>query len=502
MNNKGGEGEAVGDRQRKAATAFARLRPRFGSRISIAEDRRMAYSRDWSMRAARDASPPDLVVLPETQEEVKAIIDVARELKLPVVPFAGGTGAAGGAVPIYGGIAVDLKRLNRIIEIDSANYTVTCGAGTVVLSLTRELEKHGFWLPQQTESKIAATVGGGINCNSRATFGIRYGDWIDTLLSGTLVTGRGDIIRVGHRKTTRSATGYNLLAALVGSEGTLGILTEVTLRIHRIPEIRQIKAFLFRSVQEAVYGLQHLLNAGLAVEGGNINCRKRLEAYTYGYEQKYGKPLEVPDWARAILFVTYAGNPDVAAYTFDASVKALEAEFGAQVFDNQEMLDSWWAIKHSLDFIPYRQKWPDSQRERKHCVADIGIPLGKVGVAYDEFLKITEKNGLEVLGMNVYNQACNRAGPSISFSVAVDDTDEAQVRGFRRYLRDMGEMAIRLEGTLSCALGDGDRLVGWNIIEHGEALGYMRELKRVFDPDWIMNPGKKITAEVVHEASK
>lgn len=487
-----GSGTATPKRTRRADSLFEFLRPVFGSRITAAADRRMSYSRDWSLRPATEAFLPDMVVLPETAEQVKVVIDAAQKFKVPVVPFSGGTGAAGGAVAIHGGVAVDLKCLNVISEIDTESYTVTCGAGTVVLALTKELEKQGFWLPQQTESKIAATVGGGINCGSRATFGIRYGDWTDTILNGTFVTGRGDIINIGRRKATRSASGYNLLNLLVNSEGTLGILTEATLRIHRLPPVRVVEAFLFRSVQEAAFGLQHLLDIGLGIEGGNINCRRRLATYTHDYETKHGHPPDVPDWAAAILFVTIAGTEEVVQFTVDTAKKALKLKFDASAFPDREMIDAWWAIKHSLDFIPYHQKWPDSQRSKKHCVADVGIPLGRIGEAYEEFIRVAGMLKLEILGMNVYNQSCNRVAPSVSFTVAIEDRNDAEVQAFRTYLRKMGEVALRLGGTQSSALGDGDRIVDINNLEHGASLAYMRDLKKIFDPHWIMNPGKKL----------
>jgi FAD/FMN-containing dehydrogenase len=157
----------------------------------------------------------------------------------------------------------------------------------------------------------------------------------------------------------------------------------------------------------------------------------------------------------------------------------------------QEMVDGWWDSKHSLEFIPFKQKWPDSQRAKKFGAADLGLPIGRLDEGYHRFREIAARWKQDVLGMTVYNEAPNRSTASISFAVFVDDSTEENVRNFYEYVREMSQMAVELEGTMSSYIGDGDRLGGFNVLEHGPSLEYMKQIKALFDPQGIMNPGKK-----------
>jgi FAD/FMN-containing dehydrogenase len=166
------------------------------------------------------------------------------------------------------------------------------------------------------------------------------------------------------------------------------------------------------------------------------------------------------------------------------------------------MVEGWWDSKHRLEFIPFKQKWPDSQRQKKFGSADVGLPIGRLDEGYRHYLEIANKWGQEILGMTVYNESPNKATASISFAVFVDDSNEDSVKGFYQYVKEMSQMAIRLEGTMSSYIGDGDRLGGFNQLEHGLSLEYMRRIKEVFDPKNIMNPGKKFESRWIQEGPR
>ncbi len=459
-------------------------------KVSTEKFHRMTYSRDWSPRDAKETILPDLVVVPSTTEEVAEVVKIAHKHRIPVVPFAGGTGMGGGVSPVRGGITIDTKGLNKILEIDEKNLTVTTQTGVTVLNLNRELEKHGLWWPHDPESKPSSTVGAAVSCDNDSTFGIKYGKLVDHLLNAVIVTGTGEIVRLGHRKALCTSTGYKLHWLLIGAEGTLGIVTEVTLKVFPKPETRAVEAAVFKSISEAIGALQRLLTAGLSVESAHINCKKRLGFYTHAYREKYGREPEIPDWAEALLFVSFNGDEEVVRFSHQYALRILQESGGLKVKE-QEIIDGWWTSKHTLKFEPYKQKWPDSQRTKKFGAADLGIPIGRIEEAYQKFLQIAEKNQIEVLGMCVYNERPNRISPSISFAVFVDDSNPDEVRRFYKYVEEMSKMAVDLGGTMSTYIGDGDRLGGFNRYEHGEALNYMKKIKEVFDPENIMNPGKK-----------
>ena len=475
----------------KLAAALADLQAFLGDRATDAPLHRMAYSRDWSPRFRDMTDLPDLVVVPHDTDEVVRIVRVALQYELPVIPFAGGTGMGGGVVAWKGGIMVETKGMNQVLEIDPDNMSVTVQTGITIWELNEHLARYGLWLPHQPESKRACTIGAAIGCDNDSTFGVRYGKILDCLTNAVVVTGRGEAVRLGHRKASFSSTGYNLMHLLVAAEGTLGVVTEATLRVVTLPKTRQVRGWVFPTLIDGARALERILASGLSVESAHLNCRRRLHFYTHAYRQKYGKEPEIPDWAESILFLSFGGDPDVVEFSLKKARSILEGEYGADLVREQEMVEGYWDSKHRLAFIPFKQKWPDSQREKKFGAADVGVPMGRLEEMYHAFLELSAKYHQDILGMTVYNESPNKVSPSISFAVFVDDSSEENVREFYGYVREMSLKAVELEGTMSTYIGDGDRLGGFSEHEHGLSYQYMRDLKALFDPKNIMNPGKK-----------
>ena len=471
--------------------AFEEMERSFKDRVTQSPVHRMAYSRDWSPRQNHAADLPDIVVVPKTTEEVVHIAQIALTYEIPIVPFGGGTGMGGGIAAWKGGIMVETKGMNQVLEIDEKNLTATVQTGITIWELNEILAKRELWLPHQPESKRSCTIGASIGCDNDSTFGLRYGKIKDCLTNAVIVTGRAEAVRVGQRKCSFSSTGYKLLDLLVGSEGTLGVITEATLRIIPVPKTRQVSGYFFRSLNEAAKGLEGVLTAGLAVESAHLNCRHRLHFYTHTYREKFGREPKVPDWAETILFLSFAGDEQVVSFNVDRAIHTLREHYHAQLIEEKEIVEGWWDSKHRLEFIPFKQKWPDSQRQKKFGSADVGLPIGRLDEGYQHYIETAKKWGQEILGMTVYNESPNKTTASISFAVFVDDSSEETVNRFYNYVREMSEMAVRLEGTMSSYIGDGDRLGGFNQLEHGLSFEYMRRIKEAFDPKNIMNPGKK-----------
>jgi len=460
---------------------------------------RMAYSRDWSPRPKEMIDLPDIVAVPQSTDDVVRIVEVALRHHLPVVPFAGGTGMGGSVVAWKGGILVETKGMNRVLEVDPANMSVTAQAGITLWELNEKLAPYGLWLPHQPESKRACTIGASIGCDNDSTFGVRYGKIMDCLTDVVVVTGRGEAIRFGHRKASFSSTGYNLMDLFVAAEGTLGVVTEATLRVVTLPKTRLVRGWVFRTLVDAARALERTLASGLSVESAHINCRRRLHFYTHSFRQKYGRDPDVPEWAESILFLSFAGDEEVVDFSLGKARQILEGEFGGELVREQEMVEGYWDSKHRLDFVPFKQKWPDSQRQKKFGAADVGVPMGHLEEMYHAFLEIAAKYGQDILGMTVYNESPNKVSPSISFAVFTDDSTQEAVADFYRYVREMSLKAVELEGTMSTYIGDGDRLGGFSEREHGRSYQYMKELKALFDPDNIMNPGKKFESRWIKD---
>jgi FAD/FMN-containing dehydrogenase len=244
----------------------------------------------------------------------------------------------------------------------------------------------------------------------------------------------------------------------------------------------------------AVDYLSRLLKAGLCIEAAHINCKRRLKFYTHSYRQKFGKDPEIPSWAEALLAIAFAGDQDVVESQRNTALR-LSKEFEGQLVEEREIVDAWWASKYTLDFEPFKQKWPDSQKQKKFGAADPGVPVGRLEEFYHKFISTAEKHGLEIIGMNAYLEHPNSIGFSLSCAVFVDYRSADEVRRFREFHDELSQLAVAFEGTMSTFMSDTYQKAPYMELEHGASLKYMREVKRLFDPKGILNPGKKFVRE-------
>ncbi len=454
------------------------------------------YGADWSPRTSDEIRPPDVVVQPRTTRDVQRVVKVAFAHDVPVTAGGGLTGMLGGAVPLYGGIYIDTTTMNAIIEVDPKNQTVRAQAGATLQEVNDAVNPYGLWLPHQPESKWVSTVGAAIACDNDSTFGVRYGKILNCLLSAQLVTGTGEVLELGHRKAHFTSSGYKLKDLLAGSEGTLGVVTEATLKLEPIPETRLVEMLVFRRMGSAVDYLSRLLKAGICIEAAHINCKRRLKFYTHAYKMRHGSDPEIPSWAEALLAIAFAGDTSIISAQRDYALE-LAGEFEAETVKEREIIDSWWASKYTLEFEPFKQKWPDSQTTKKFGAADPGVPVGRLEEFYHKFVESAEKHRLEIIGMNAYLEHPNSIGFSLSCAVFVDYRDADEVARFRLFHNELSKLAIAFDGTMSTFMSDTDQKAPYLELEHGQSLKYMRDVKRLFDPKSIMNPGKKFPREEV-----
>jgi glycolate oxidase len=457
---------------------------------------RFVYGADWSPRTPDEFFPPDVVVLPKTTRDVQRTVKIAYEHEIPVTAGGGLTGMLGGAVPIFGGIYIDTTSMNGVVEIDQKNQTIRVQTGATLQEVNDAVLPYDLWLPHQPESKWVSTVGAAIACDNDSTFGVRYGKILNCLLSAQIVTGTGEILELGHRKAHFTSSGYKLMHLLAGSEGTLGVITEATLKLEPIPSMRRVDMLVFPRLGAAVDYLNRLLKAGLCIEAAHINCKRRLKFYTHTYKQKHGRDPEIPAWAEALLAISFAGDQDVVDFQRAYAVK-LAKEFEARLVEERELVDSWWTSKYTLAFDPFKQKWPDSQTKKKFGAADPGVPVGRLEEFYHKFVEVAEKHRLEIIGMNAYLEHPNSIGFSLSCAVFIDYRDADEVKRFREYHDELCKLAIAFEGTMSTFMSDTYQKAPYLELEHGPSLQYMLQIKKMFDPKGILNPGKKFPREAV-----
>ena len=470
------------------------LKAALGEKVHTEDFERFAYGADWSPRTPQEVFPPDVVVLPKDTEDVRRAVEIAFRHGIPVTAGGGLTGMAGGAVPIHGGIYIDGTSMNRIIEIDVANQTVRAQGGCTMQEIIDALEPHGLWIPNLPESKWSCTIASEIACDNDSTFGMRWGKILNALLSVELVTGKAEVVEFGHRKAHFSSSGYKVKDLIVGSEGTLGVVTAATLKVEPIADERSVDMILFPSMTKAVDYLNRLLKAGLAIDGAHINCKRRLKFYTHAYKDKHGHEPEVPDWAEALLAIIFSGDKKVLDFNKKYAFKVAE-EMGGQLVKERDIVESWWISKHTLAFEPYKQKWPKSQTEKKFGACDPGVPMGRLEEFYKAFIATAEKHRLSILGMNAYLEHPNSIGFSCSCALFVNYRDQDEIDRFRKYFEELSRIAVDMGGTMSTYMGDTNLRVPYLEYEHGNAVAYFKELKKVFDPKGIMNPGKKFKWE-------
>ena len=464
-------------------------------KVLVDPSERFVYGADWSPRTPDEFVPPDVVVLPRSTKDVQHIIKVAYAHEIPVTAGGGLTGMLGGAIALFGGIYVDTTTMNSVVEVDPKNQTIRVQAGATLQEVNDAVRPYDLWLPHQPESKWVSTVGAAIACDNDSTFGVRYGKILNCLLSAEIVTGTGEVLELGHRKAHFTSSGYKLKDLLVGSEGTLGIVTEATLKLEPIPATRRVDMLVFPRMGAAVDYLSRLLKAGLCIEAAHINCKRRLKFYTHSYKQKFGKDPEIPSWAEALLAIAFAGDQDVVDAQREFALK-ISKDFEAQLVEEREIVDAWWASKYTLDFEPFKQKWPDSQKLKKFGAADPGVPVGRLEEFYHKFVQIAEKHDLEILGMNAYLEHPNSIGFSLSCAVFVDYRNADEVKRFREFHDELSKLAVAFEGTMSTFMSDTSQKAPYMAVEHGRSLEYMRRVKELFDPKGILNPGKKFAREV------
>ena len=463
-------------------------------KVLVDPSEKFVYGADWSPRTSDEFCPPDVVVLPRTTKDVQNIVQVAFAHEVPVTAGGGLTGMLGGAIALYGGIYVDTTTMNSIVEIDPKNQTIRVQAGATLQEVNDAVKPYDLWLPHQPESKWVSTVGSAIACDNDSTFGVRYGKILNCLLSAEIVTGKGDVLELGHRKAHFTSSGYKLKDLLAGSEGTLGIITEATLKLEPVPAVRRVDMLVFPRMGAAVDYLSRLLKAGLSIEAAHINCKRRLQFYTHSYRQKFGKDPEIPSWAEALLAISFSGDQEIVDSNRDFALK-IAKEFEAQLVEEREIVDSWWASKYTLDFEPFKQKWPDSQKLKKFGAADPGVPVGRLEEFYHKFIDVAAKHKLEVIGMNAYLEHPNSIGFSLSCAVFVDYRNAEEVRRFREFHDELSKLAVAFEGTMSTFMSDSNQKAPYLELEHGASLEYMKKVKRIFDPKGILNPGKKFVRE-------
>ncbi len=456
-----------------ATDSIDRLESALGSDLAPGRVLRTEAERD---RHARDESwhtpaAPDLVVYPESTEEVAAVVGRCREQRVPVIPFGAGTSLEGHIAALAGGVCVDLTRMSRILRVDVEDMDATVEAGVTRKQLDTRLRPEGVFFP--VDPGADATIGGMTATGASGTTAVRYGTMRENVLSLTVVTAEGRVVRTRSR-ARKSSAGYDLTHLYVGSEGTLGVITEITLRLYPTPEAVASAVCPFPTLDAAVACVIQTIQLGVPVARIELLDELQLDAVN----RRFGFDYPVAP----TLFLEFHGT--TAGVEEDAeAVGEIAGELGATGF-------LWAAAEEDR-----RRLWEARHASYEACLAlrpgckgyatDVCVPISRLAECLLETRRDVDEAGLlaPIIG---------HAGDGnfhVLFLVDPEDADEvARVEAVNER---MVRRAIALGGTCTGEHGVGYGKARFLELEHGpDVVDLMRRVKTAFDPDGIMNPGK------------
>ncbi len=430
----------------------------------------IAYSFDGTF----EQQLPDVVVLPESNEDVSAVVRVAARYDTPIVPRGMSSGLAGGTIPVRGGIVMSLTRMNRILEIDKENMTVAVEAGVVTGNLQTEVEKLGLFYPPDPASVDQSTIGGNVACNAGGPRCLKYGVTGDYVLGLTVVLADGRIVKTGG-KAIKYVTGFNMNQFFVGSEGALGIVTEVILRLIAKPPYVRTALVHFPTLEDASNTVHTVLSRGLVPATLEMLDETAIECIEEA--MNLGLPLDV----EALLVIESDGaDAETVQREIDA-IADICLETGASKVDvarNEKERATLWRARRSVS--------PSLARRAPNKLGeDITVPRSAIPEAVRRIKAISEDYGLPVV---VFGHAGDgNLHPNILF----DKREPEQWEKVERIVGEIFRVALDLGGTLSGEHGIGTLKLPYMREALGQAsINIQWRVKQALDPQNILNPGK------------
>ncbi|TYZ11931.1 FAD-binding protein [Hymenobacter lutimineralis] len=419
---------------------------------------------------------PSVVLRPENAEQISEIVRLCHEHRIPVTPRGAGTGLSGGALPIHNGVVLSTERLNRIIEIDERNLQATVEPGVITQVFQDAVRERGLMYPPDPASKGSCFLGGNLSESSGGPKAVKYGVTKDYVLNMQVVLPTGDIIWTG-ANTLKNATGYNLTQLMIGSEGTLGIITRIVFRL--IPHPQQDITLLvpFRQEAQAAEAVSEIFRAGIVPSGMEFMEREAI-VWSAGY---LNIPLNLPEDIRAHLLIELDGNDLERLYQEAEQVYSVLEKYDIGeilLADTAGQKEELWKIRRNIgNAVRYNSVY----KEEDTVVPRAELPTLLAGVK-----EIGSRYG--------FNSVCyGHAGDgNLHINIIRGDLDDDMWNhGLREPIKEIFRLCVKLGGTISGEHGIGLVQRPYIGIAIGEVqLDLMRGIKRVFDPHGIMNPGK------------
>ncbi|WP_050661221.1 FAD-binding oxidoreductase [Roseovarius tolerans] len=449
--------------------AIAELQSCLGQRVTRSKSDLDLHGRSESYFPE---APPDAVAYPETTEEVAQIVSVCARHGLPVIGWGTGTSLEGQAQASSGGIAVDFSRMNRVLEIAQEDMTVRVQPGVTREALNEELRATGLMFP--VDPGANASIGGMAATRASGTTAVRYGTMRDNVLALEVVTAAGGILRTG-TGARKSSSGYDLTGLFVGSEGTLGLMTELTLRLYGQPEAISAAVCGFETVEQAVQTVIDTIQCGLPmarIELMDTDSVRAVNAYAR---------MDLPE--KPHLLLEFHGSPGGVTEQAE-SFGALAADHGGSGFDwatRTEARTALWTMRHNAYYAILAAR-PGARA----VVTDICVPISKLAQAIEETRADLQEAGVPgpILG--------HVGDGNFHAVLLVNESDPGELARAKAAAARMVERSLALGGTATGEHGIGVGKLDYMAREHGTGWAMMGAIKAALDPGGIMNPGKLV----------
>ncbi len=449
-------------------TAIAVLRQRFGERLQTGEAirRQHGHTLTWISN-----QPPDAVVWPESTDEVQEIVQIAASHRVPLIPFGAGTSLEGHVNAPLGGISVDLSRMNRVLQVNDRDLDCLVQAGVSRKQINDYLRDMGLFFPIDPGAE-EATLGGMASTRASGTNAVRYGTMRENVLNLTAVMADGSVVRTA-RRARKSAAGYDLTRLLIGSEGTLGIITELTVRLYGIPEVILAAVCPFKTIEGACNAVIQSIQLGLGIARMELLDEVQIHAVNNHSKTSFE---ESPT-----LFLEFHGT-EVSARDQVEQFKEIALSEGAIRFDwaeKEEDRRRLWKARHDA-YWAVRSTWPGHEV----LATDVCVPISRLAECVLETQEDIKKHGMIAPIVGHVGDGNFHTSPAFAMN---DPAARAKIEGF---LQRLAERAIAMDGTCTGEHGVGQGKMKYLQSELGSGLKIMRQIKRALDPLNIMNPGK------------
>ncbi len=451
------------------AVLLTALKARFAERCSTALVVREQHGRDES--AFTTVPPPAAVVYVLSTQEVSEVVTLASQYRVPVIPFGIGSSLEGHLLAVQGGISIDVSRMNQVLTINAEDLTVTVQPGVTRKQLNQAVKSTGLFFP--IDPGADATLGGMSATRASGTNAVRYGTMRENVLALEVVTASGEVIRTGTR-AKKSSAGYDLTRLMVGSEGTLGVITEVTVKLYPLPEAISAAVCSFPSIEAAVRTTIQIIQMGIPIARVEL-----IDANSVRMVNAHSKLTlrEEPQ-----LLMEFHGSPASVKEQAEA-VQEIATEFGGNAFEwatTPEERTRLWTARHNAYFAAIQS--------RPGCRAistDTCVPISRLADCLLDSVAEAEASGLP------YFLVGHVGDGNFHFGYLIDPDNPAERATAEQLNHALVARALRLEGTCSGEHGVGLHKMDFLLTEAGSgAVGMMRTIKQALDPHNIMNPGK------------